>query len=246
MNTWQSDPAIPAPVREGLTHFCDQLRIAAGDALVSIILYGGLARGEYAPQSSDVNVMVVFKQVTVALLDAIAPVIEQARRDFDLSVMTLDESDIAVSAEVFPIKFRDIQRHHRLLHGQPVLAQMDITRERLQRQCVRELQNIQLRLRQLFLQRSRRPELLEDALEHQVSSFLHDLAVVVELRTGVVPVTKTATVEAAEKLGLKCQVLRDLLDLKRGELFPDVDDIRELYGDLMTVVDEAAKLAQAA
>ena len=63
---------LPAAVRDGLDRFTKQLANASGESLSSLVLYGGVARGEYAPNSSDVNVMIVFRGVDVSLLDRIA------------------------------------------------------------------------------------------------------------------------------------------------------------------------------
>lgn len=65
----QSEVALPAEVGEGLDRFCAQLRDALGDRLVSIVLYGGLAKGECAPLNSNINVMIVLREVSVEVLD---------------------------------------------------------------------------------------------------------------------------------------------------------------------------------
>ena len=56
---------LPDSIRAGVDRFCERLQNALGDQLVSIVLYGGLAEGEYSPGHSDVNVMVVLKDVSV-------------------------------------------------------------------------------------------------------------------------------------------------------------------------------------
>jgi len=71
---WQHDTALPASVHEGLERLCSQLKEASGERLVSVILHGGPARSEYAPKSSDVNVMLVLEVARVEDLDkAISP-----------------------------------------------------------------------------------------------------------------------------------------------------------------------------
>ncbi len=208
------------------------------------MLYGDAARGEFIQQSSDVNVMLIFKVINVDLLDRIAPAIEQAKREINLEAMLLDEMDLPTCAEVFPIKFRDIQRNHKLLHGAELVEQMEMSTERLKRQCQREIQNLQLRMRRFYLDRKRWPERIEGTLEDLVSKFLLDLAVVVELKTGNVSASKNRTIDEAEKLGLKCKVLRDLMQLKRGELAPKADALKGMYGDFMTAVDQTERLLE--
>ena len=60
--TGQEAVALPAEVGEGLERFCRNLRDALGDDLISVVLYGGLAKGEYAQASSNVNVVVVVQE----------------------------------------------------------------------------------------------------------------------------------------------------------------------------------------
>ena len=241
----QTPPPIPAPVEAALQTFCATLHAALGDQLLSVLLYGGLARGEYLPQSSDVNVLVVLRQVTVDLLDRMIPAIDQARLELRLSLLTLAQSDLEVSSDVFPTKFLDIQRHHRVLFGQPVLGKLEITRDRLRRQCAREIQNLLLRLRQFYLQRSRRPELIEATLKRVLSPFLANLATVVELKTGTAPGSKGDVIQAATGLGINEAILRELLALKRGELKPDAAGLRRLYADFLATVETSARVVEA-
>jgi len=69
---WQSNTAIPKLVRDGLDQLCGQLRDALGEQLVSVVLYGGLAKGEYVSSNSDVNVMLVLRDARVEALDKTA------------------------------------------------------------------------------------------------------------------------------------------------------------------------------
>ena len=145
---------LPTPVSQGLERFCSQLQEALGEQLVSVILYGGLAKGEYAASSGDVNLMVVVNEVTVEALDkAISPV-QQGMRDFGLAVMLLSEDNLRRSTDVFPIKFLDMQQHHRVVWGKDVLADLLIAKDHLRLRCEQEIKNLLLRLRQFYLHRA--------------------------------------------------------------------------------------------
>src|SRR5689334_6071811 len=122
----QTETSLPLSVQEGLDQFCTDLRAALGDHLVAVILYGATATGEYSPSSSDVNVMVVLDEVTVELLDAAVPSVQQGRRDVSLGLMLLSENDLRCSTDVFPIKFLEMQQHHRVLWGKDLLADLPI------------------------------------------------------------------------------------------------------------------------
>src|SRR5688572_3137476 len=232
---------IPAQVKPGLDAFCQQAKEALGEQLVSVILYGGIVKGEFLPGRSDVNVMVVVKESTVELLDRLAPVLSQARRDIQLSLLLLTPKDLPPAADVFSTKFLDIQRYHQVLFGADAASELNVTPERLRRQCAREIMNLQLRLRQFYLQRMRRPEMIENTLKALIAPFLTTLSVLLELNTGQTAATKAATASSAAKLGLNAQVLDRLLALKRGEYKPDGGELKQLYAQFMETVEAAAR-----
>ncbi len=237
----QGAVALPAEVGEGLERFCGHLRDALGDQLVSVVLYGGLAKGEYAQANSNVNIMVAVKDATVEVMDKALGPIQEAMRDFRLAVMFLSESDLRRSADVFPTKYLDMQRFHRVLWGRDVLANLPIATDHLRLRCAQEIKNLLLRLRQFYLQRAQYPELIEGTLTRAISSFLHSLSVLLTLKGVQVPAGKAAIADAAAReLGLDGQALRDLLALKAGETKPDGAAVKRLYNAFMVTVQRAA------
>ncbi len=232
----------PATIQDRLAHWCEELREAVGEQLVSIVLYGGLAKGEYTPDSSDVNVMIVLNQVDLGTLDKVAPIIQSGLRDFRLASMLLGERDLRRSSEVFPVKFLDMHRHHRVLWGKDLLSDLTISRDYVRLRCAQEITNLLLRLRQFYVQRAHRPELIESTLTKAISSFLAALNTLTELKTGQAESDKSSIIEAAEKIGLDAQPLRDVLALKRGELKPNTEELKRLYDLFMVTVQRAAEL----
>jgi hypothetical protein len=238
-----SELDLPMATRDALERFRGELEAALGERLVAVVLYGGIAKGEYAPLTSDVNAMVVLQDATTATLDQLVAPVQEGMRDCRLAVMVLTEEDLRHSTDVFPIKFLDMQRHHRVLCGRDVLADLDITDAHLRLRCEQEIKNLLLRLRQFYVQRQHRPELVEATLGRAVSSFLTDLGVVLLLKTGAAPVGKEAIAEAAAReLGLDGQVLHEVLALKGGTRQPNADELKRLYDEFMRSVEQAAEI----
>jgi hypothetical protein len=130
-----------------------------------------------------------------------------------------------------------------VLCGRDVLADLDITDAHLRLRCEQEIKNLLLRLRQFYVQRQHRPELVEATLGRAVSSFLTDLGVVLLLKTGAAPVGKEAIAEAAAReLGLDGQVLHEVLALKGGTRQPNADELKRLYDEFMRSVEQAAEI----
>jgi hypothetical protein len=202
-----------------------------------------VAKGEYSPANSDVNVMLVLAEVTVETLDRAAGPLQQGIHEMNLAVMVLSEEDLHRSTDVFPTKFLDIQRHHRVLWGKDVLAGLHISHDHLRLRCEQEIKNLLLRLRQSYVQRARHPDLIESALTHAISVFLNALGVLLMLKTGKAPSGKAEVAEAAaSQLGLDAGVLRALLELKAGSYHPESEELKGLYDALMENVRKAAEI----
>lgn len=70
--TKRIDLDLPGPVHDALERFCSTLEGQLGETLVSVVLYGDLARKEaYDRHSTTVMVMIVLRRVTVAVLDGV-------------------------------------------------------------------------------------------------------------------------------------------------------------------------------
>jgi hypothetical protein len=245
MSAQETTPAsLPDSLRQALDRFSTQLNSALGEELISVVLYGDPLRTD-SPPSSAVNVMIVLRVVTMDALDKAAPAVQQGVRDFGLAVLLLSEDELRRSTDVFPIKFRDMQHRHQLLSGKDVLSELHVATEHLRLRCEQELKNLMLRLQQLYVYRSHLPELLEGTLHRAVGSLLSGLSVLVELKTGDAPGTDSDALEAAEKIGLSTQPVRELLALGRGELEVDAAALKQLYGALLQTVQHAAQLIDA-
>lgn len=242
MSETTTEATLPKAVQQGLDQFCSKLQEALGDQLVSIVLYGGLARGEYAPKNSDVNVLVVLKEVDVDVLDRVAPHVRRGARKHRLSVLLLSEKNLRTSTDVFPIKFQDMQRHYRVLSGKDVITDIKIAREHLRLRCEQEIKNLLLRLCQFYLHSAHSSGLIENTLTRAISSFLTDLNVLVELKTGQVSNNKSSIVDEVEKIGLDGGPLRNALALKQGEMKVKGAELKRLYGEFMGTVQQAAEM----
>src|SRR6516165_9227017 len=144
-------PGVPADIAAALDRLKEELARAAGQNLAGLILYGGLARGRYRPGKSDVNAVVLLREVSAPALAVLAPPLRAARRAANVSVMILTPAEVHAAAIVFPTKFLDIKDHHIVLHGEDPFAALEVPREQIRLRIIQELRNMTLRLRQRFV-----------------------------------------------------------------------------------------------
>ncbi|MDA0840295.1 MAG: nucleotidyltransferase domain-containing protein [Planctomycetota bacterium] len=238
-----NDLKAPENVKQGLETFCTEVQTALGEDLVSIILYGSIVKGEFSKLHSDVNLMVVVTDAHVDTLTKIGLPFRTGRREWRLAVMLLTENDLQRSTDVFPAKFMTIQKDYKLLVGKDVLTDLEIADAHVRLRCEQEIKNHLLRLRQAYLQRGFKPELIEGILTQGITGFMHSLATLLTLKTGDAPTNQREIVAAAAKeFDLDDQTLKDVLDLKAGTLKKDAAGLRELFGFFLTTVQTVAEI----
>jgi hypothetical protein len=140
--------------------------------LVSVVLYGSAARGEYRPGLSDLNLLVILRDTLPRTLRLGT---DAARAWVALGnppplILSLEEW--RSSADVFAIEMTEIREAHVLLAGADPFAGIAVDPADLRLQCERELRGARLQLRERYLLFAGSPEELGDLLVRSFSTFL--------------------------------------------------------------------------
>ncbi len=140
--------AILGNAMDELNQLQGKLERAFTDRLVAVILYGSGAAGEHDARFSDLNVLCVLKEITPRELAEGEPVLKWWRELGHPSPLLMTEDEVHQSADSFPIEFRDMKDHRRVLYGLDVIAHLRIDTHNYRRQIEHELRAKLLRLRQ--------------------------------------------------------------------------------------------------
>jgi hypothetical protein len=116
-----------------------------------VILYGSAASGEYHEKFSDLNVLVILRQVGVRELVKGSEAVRWWQKQNQPLPLFLAREEIENANDVFPIEFLDIQHNHRILHGEDLAAKITIDTHQHRAQLEHELRSSLLRLRGRFL-----------------------------------------------------------------------------------------------
>src|SRR5271165_1889709 len=134
-----------------ISEFVEKLKAAAGANLVSVILYGSGAEGEFHLEHSDLNLLCVLRDASFGSLSKIAEVVEWWRGKKHHPPLVLTPGELKTSADVFSIEFVDMKQRHRLLHGEDVLSSLNIPMTLHRAQLEYELREKLFLLRQHLL-----------------------------------------------------------------------------------------------
>jgi len=205
-------------LRKPLADLTHTLRACFGDELVSVVLYGGAARGEHHPGRSDTNLLVVLRRVEPEQLRAIAREIRRARKRIRLSPVFLSQQELAASADTFAIELAEMQDQHVVLYGEDPLTHLPINPEHLRLQVEHELRGKLSRLRQNYLRDAGDSRAVIWLMMNSFSSFLTLFAALLRL-DGKRPAPNRSDLvsQAATELDLDQDLLARLLAARRGE-----------------------------
>lgn len=223
-----------------LNELVQRLQTAAGSNLVSVVLYGSAAREEFHEQYSDLNLLVVTRELGPASLRALQPVVAWWSHEHKLRppmVMTLQE--LQESADVFAIELLDIKTFHKTLAGEDVVTSIDVPMNLHRVEVEHELRTALLRLRHHLLLSPDGEDQLRAVLAKSISSvvtlFRHALIALGE----DTPHSKAKLLEqAAEVFGFDVRPLRSILELRNDPQQPV--SVTELYHTYMAVIQHVA------
>lgn len=217
-----------------------RLQRACGDQLASVVVYGSAAREDFDETFSDVNSLVLLRQLVAESYMPLSEVLRWWSRDEKLRpplVMTVEE--LRESADVFAIELLDMQRSHRTLFGEDIVATVDVPMNLHRIEVEHELRTTLLRLRHHFLLAADNPEELRAILAKSITS------VVTLFRHALIAAGKEPSHDKEQALqlagttfGFDAAPLRAILELRNHQKQPD--DLRGLYHAYICAIQKTA------
>lgn len=155
------------------------------------------------------SALVVLETATARQLSSLTGPLQTLRSELGISCFVLTRRDLETSADVFPIRWRNMQADFEVLAGVDVLTPLHFDPAHVRLRCEQELANILIRLRNGFIHHQGHPATLRQTLERSVHPLMVLLGTAVELETGFMPEDAEAVVSAAcGSLGLDATALK--------------------------------------
>jgi hypothetical protein len=208
-----------------------------------LALYGGVVRGRYQSGRSDINLLVLLKELNTATLERHAPVLQSAWREIHLEPFLVAQPELERTAAVFPTKMLDVQRFHRLVAGEDVLKSLQVRPADLSRRVEQELRNLTMRLRRRFLSIHQDEGAMQRVLVDAAVTLRVNFLALLYLASVAVPDeerTAAAFAAAAERFKLDGAALLQLSELRKTGSANG--QVRALYGAILEVAAQAASL----
>ncbi len=221
--------------------FTEDYQKIYGDDLLSIVLYGSGARGDYIPGRSDLNFLLVLTEEGIKGLHRAFKVVAKWHRRRVTTPLFMTEEYITTSLDTFPLEFLNIKRHYRLVWGEDHLAKIKIHREYLRLQCEREVKGKLLQLREAYLSSEGRKRGLVSVVSQSITAFISIFQGILYLCDREIPDQRAEVIsKAAAETGLDEGPFSRLLQVKEGiTKFP----VKEMETLMESYIEEVRRLA---
>lgn len=153
------------------SEFVEKIRAAAGDNLLSVVLYGSAADGEFHPEYSDLNLLCLVRNASFAALNKVAGVVSWWRGKRHHPPLVLTSEELITSADVFSIEFSDMKHRYRVLFGSDLLRDLQVPKTHHREQLEYELREKLFLLRQHLMLAGTDEKQLWEIMLHSLSSF---------------------------------------------------------------------------
>ena len=212
-----------------------------GDDLVSVVLYGSAAAGDFEERVSDLNVLAVLSEIGETQLElAYGPVNWWIGRKQPAPIL-LSLEEIQNASDAFAIEFIDIRAAYRILHGDDLVGSIEVETAHHRHQVEHELRSLLLRLRERYLGLQRDSKALRGLLTDSLPSFstLFRHALILDGHKTAVKKHEVFQ-QAAEAFGISADPFETVLALRKGAKRITNAEVRPLF---LAYLNEITKMA---
>jgi len=228
----------PKQPKDIFADFSRDLKEIFGQDLISIVLYGSGATGEYRPGTSDINFLVILKNTSVPSLGRGMKLAARWRRRMVNTPLFMTENDIRDSLDSYPIEFLDMKANYQLVFGKDVLQDLDFHPQDVRVQCERELKGKLLHLRQAYLESEGKTKLLRKIITTSITTFISIFQGLLYLKQHPIPRTKEEIVqEVAAGFEINASIFLRLLDIRKGGVKIPAAELNELFRSYVTEIE---------
>jgi predicted nucleotidyltransferase len=233
---------IPEKPEDIFDEFRGNYNALFGDDLLSIILYGSGARGDYIAKKSDINFLIVLNDNGMERLnDSMDLTAKWEKRRVPVPLF-LSEDYIKSSLDAFPLEFFNIRLAYSVVYGQDVLKDLNIEKGNLRLQCERELKAKLLLLRRSFLQANGEVRLLTGLVKQSFSAFISIFNALLYLKGDEIPGEYLGIIKAmSENYDINRDLFQNLSQIKKEEKKFAKDEIKKIVWEYILEIKGLSK-----
>jgi hypothetical protein len=212
----------------------------------SIHITGTAVTDDFNEKVSDVNSVVVLKEMDLGFLKLLAPLGKRHGKHKVAAPLIMTPDYIKSSLDVFPIEFLNFKHIHITVFGEDIFRDLVIDRMDLRRQCERDLKTKLIWLRQRYISSQGDKKLLSEGFINSITGYIPLFRGIIALYGKVPPVIQSEVITMlATESNTDTHVFAKVLLAKHQQIKLSIDELNTIFEDyyavterLGTIVDE--------
>ena len=234
---------VPKDPNEIFSGIIDDYKGLFGEDLVSIILFGSAASGDYIAGKSDINFMIVLSEKGIDLIDRTFGVIDKWKKQRVATPLFLTETYVKTSLDVFPIEYLNFQNNYTLVYGKDILKDLTFDRAYLRLQCEREVKGKLLLLREAFLETQGKGKNLELVMAGSLGALVAIFGALLHLKGEALPRHRREVArKACDAFHIDSGLFGKLIDIKEKKSRPGGPEMTRLFRAYLKEVQKLWKI----
>lgn len=198
----------------------------------SIYITGSALTPDYDPKQSDINSVVVLKEMDFRFLKHLAPLGKKYGKKKLAAPLMMTPDYIDKSLDVFPIEFLNIKLLHHAVFGEDLFDNLDIQNAHLRHQCERELKVKLIGLRQGYLSSAGDRKILTDIFVNTISGYIPLFRGIILLLGKEPPKTNYEVLDMLKAVsGVSTDVFKEVLKEKKERTKLPMDRLNTIFED---------------
>jgi predicted nucleotidyltransferase len=218
----------------------DDLQTTHGSNLVSVVLYGSAVAGDFVRAVSDFNLLIVLEKIRPRDLRAAQAPMREWRRMGNPLPVYFTRSELQTASDVFPIEFHQMRKARKVLYGEDLLANLNISTEFLRHQTEYELRSKLIQLRRHYIPASVSVERLANLMSESLVSFSSLFRAVLLLHNVEPPLAKHDVIHSLQKLlRIDCSAFEKIFEMREKNAFGALDEVaaNRLFSEYMVEIE---------
>jgi hypothetical protein len=225
---------IPKDPKSIFSNVVDDYKRIFGKDLVSVMVYGSAASGEYKPGKSDINFMVVLSEAGMDGLDRALGVVSNWRKHNVATPLFLTENYIRTSLDVFPVEYLNLKNNYQMIYGKDILDGLIFAPQFVRLQCEREIKGKLLLLREAFLETGGKAKRLRGLAGESLKAFSAIFVGLLYLKGQPLPERKRdITRKMCDMFGMDKVLFDTLFDVGEERTMPSEQELIRLFMDYL-------------
>ena len=233
---------LKTKVAQKIKPFIEEIINQYPSNLHSIHIVGSAITEDFDEKSSDINSIVVLKQMDLKFVELIAPFGKRYKKQGIAAPLIMTPDYIQRSLDVFPVEFLNFKMIHETLYGEDILNDIEIDLSDLRHQCEREIKTKLIGLRQGYISSEGDIKIIAENIMSYITGYIPLFRGIIFLMGKEPPVKKQEVLtDLSANTGINMDILKKVFDIKKGALKLSKHEIDTVFEEYYKTTEEISK-----